>query len=632
MNTVIKVISAAVSQNGAVFYTEDGEEKTIPVTDPRVTKMVEQVVQAVNAGRIPVEVDLTTYSVFTQIEKESGGVLKFFRVAKKKLGALLGIRADRGPVNGGGMVQNVPKNEKGEAISKAQPGTEPVTPKMVEALAAAQTEAETKALPAEETTVVAVVNNTPIVGAEALEKHAKAAVASGETIGFRTLVERLGAVAAKRKHTVQEALRFLEKMDLPFANDGSIVAYKSLTKSGKEGVFIDNHSKSLEQGLGTFVQMDVELVDDNRRVLCSNGLHVARRGYLGDYGTSGNNVVCLIKIAPEDVISVPLNETEKMRVRAYHIVAVLTDKDMEAIKSQKSFTLENMDQASLLAKVIRGEHVPVLNITTQHAGHKVDQMVPVKAPQAPLVLGKEMAVLHTVDEAVSVAAANSIDVKSINEKLKTEAPKKEESKDAASLKALLLFSLWNKLKTQTAWDDLMEFRNGFGFWKGWPANGLTQKQTDLISAEIKRRKKLKPTTAPEPVKAPAKKPALKKEIPNQETKKAIDDSRKGKVKRGNPLDEPKKEAPKVKPGEVAKILKTGARKAAANAKAAAAAEKAAQPAKTSKTRVAFDAWKRNPTDQMAQVVMVAKKSAKKSWEALGFNASEIKLIKEQIDK
>ena len=620
MNTVIRVISAAVSQNGAVFYTEDGEERTIPVTDPRVTKMVEQVVQAVNAGKIPVEVNLTIYSVFTQIEEESGGVLKFFRVAKKKIGALLGIRADRGPVNSDGFVQNIPKNDKGKEVSKAQPGTEPVTSKMVEALAAAQTDAETKALSPEETTVVAVVNNTPIVGAEALEKHAKAAVASGETIGFRTLVERLGAVAAKRKHTVQEALKFLQGMDLPFANDGSIVAYKSLTKTDREGIFIDNHSKSLHQGLGTLVQMDVELVDDNRRVLCSNGLHVAQRGYLGGYGTSGNNVVCLIKIAPEDVISVPFNETQKMRVRAYHIVAVLTEQDMDVIRKQKSFTLENMDQASLLAKVIRGDHVPVLNITTQHAGRKVDQMVPVKQPKAPLVLGKEMTALHTVDEAVSTAAANPIDVKSINDKLKTETPKKEESKDAVSLKALLLFSLWNKLKTQTAWDDLMEFRNSFGFWKGWPANGLTQKQTDLISAEIKRRKKLKSvaeapklTPAPEPVKAPTKKPAPPKQA-------------------AKPAAPKKEEAPKVKPGEVQKILKTGARKAAANAKAIAAAEKAAQPAKTSKTRVAFDAWKRNPTDQMAQVVMVAKKSAKKSWEALGFNASEIKLIKEQIDK
>ena len=235
MTTIIKVISAAVSQTGAVFYTEDGEEKTISVTDPRVAKMVDQVIQAVNAGKIPVEVDMTTYSVFAQIEEESGGLLKFFRVAKKKLGSLLGIRSDRGSVNGDGFVQNVPKNEKGEEVAKVQPGTEPITDKMIEALDAAQKDAETTSLPIEETTVVAVVNKTPIVGAEALEKHAQAAVASGETLGFRTLVERLGAVAAKRKHTVQEA-HLLERMDL-LANDGSIVAYKSLSETSEKGIF-----------------------------------------------------------------------------------------------------------------------------------------------------------------------------------------------------------------------------------------------------------------------------------------------------------------------------------------------------------------------------------------------------------
>ena len=618
MTTTIKVISAAVSQSGAVFYTEDGEEKTIPVTDPRVAKMVEQVVQAVNAGKIPVEVDMTTYSVFSQIEEESGGVMRFFRVAKKKLGSLLGIRAHRDNVDGDGFVRSIPTKD-GKEVVKQQPGTEPVTPKMVEALAEAHVDAENKLLSTEETTVVAVVNSTPIVGAEALEKHAKAAVASGETIGFRTMVERLGAVAAKRKHTVQEALKFLEKMDLPFANDGSIVAYKSLSKTSVEDVFIDNHSKTLKQGLGTFVQMDVELVDDNRRVLCSNGLHVAQRGYLSGYGTSGGNVVCLIKIAPEDVISVPMNETQKMRVRAYHIVAVLTDEDMNAISSQKSFTLENMDQASLLAKVIRGEHVPVLNTTTQHKERNVDQMVPVTNPQKPLILGKEMAVLHTVDEAITVTAASNIDVKAINQKLKSE-PVKEEAKSADHSKAFVLFNLWDKLKTQAAWDELMAFRNSFSFWKGWPANGLTQKQTDLINTEIKRRKKLKPaaaasepTTAPEPVKAPAKKPTPPKKTA---AKPAA----------------PKKEAPKVKPGEVAKILKTGAKKAAATAKAAAVAEKAEKGPKPNKVRLAFDHWKRTPTDQMVEVVRVAKKAAKKSWESLGFSEAEIKLIKEQIDK
>lgn len=618
MTTKIRVISAAVSQTGAVFYTDEGKEVTIPVTDIRVSKMVDQVVEAVNAGKIPVEVDMTTYTVFTQIEEESKGFMKFFRVAKNKIGKLLGIAAHRGEVDGHGMVTQA------VAGDKPQPGTPPLDDKAVERLAEEHRETETKALPVEETTVVAVVGKTPIVGAEALEKHAHAAVVSGETIGFRTMVERLSKVAAQRKHTVQEALKFLKHMDLPFANDGCIIAYKSLTKTDEEGVFIDNHSKSLRQGVGTLVQMDVELVDDNRRVLCSNGLHVARKGYLSGYGTSHGNVVCLIKINPEDIISVPMYEDSKMRVRAYHIVAQLSDDDMTAIKNQKSFTVEKMDQASLLAKVIRGEHVPVLNITTQHKGKQIDQMVPVKTPVAPLVLGKEMAVAHTVDAIAEGTVLNPIDVKAINEKIKdapkgSDEPVKEE-KAADHSKAFVLFNLWDKLKTEAAWEELMKFRNSFGFWKGWPANGLTQKQTDQINAEIKRRKKLKPAAeapkpvpAPEPVKAPAKKPASKKTA-------------------AKPAAPKKEEPPKVKPGEVQKILKTGAKKAAADAKAALANEKAAKGPKPHKVRVAFDAWKRNPTDQMAQVVMVAKKSAKKSWEALGFTAAEIKLIKQQIDK
>ena len=615
-STIIRVISAAVSQTGAVFYTEDGEEKTIPVTDPRVTKMVEQVIAAVNAGQTPVEVDLTTYSVFAQIEEESGGIMKFFRVAKRKLGSLLGIRVERGPVNGDGMVRQVPKDKDGKEIAAEQPGTEPVTDEMVVALTAAHADAEKKSLPIEETTVVAVVNKTPIVGAEALENHAKAAVASGETIGFRTMVERLGAVAATRKHTVQEALKFLRGMDLPFANDGSIVAYKSLSKTSEEGVFIDNHSKSLKQGLGTLVQMDVELVDDNRRVLCSNGLHVARRGYLGGYGTGYGNVVCLIKIAPEDVISVPMGEDSKMRVRAYHIVAVLSDKDMEAIRSQKSFTLENMDQASLLAKVIRGDHVPVLNVTTQHKGRNVDQMVPVAQVKASQVVGKEIEVVHTVDVVASGEVAPPLDVKGINDKIK-DAPKAEPAAKpeqvADGSKAFVLFNLWKTHKTQAAWDELMKFKSMIGFWKGWKAYDLTAEQESEIKAEIKRQKK------------------ASKKAPNKETQKAIEDSRKGKVTRVAE-DSKKKEAPKMKPSEVQKILKTGAKKAAATAKKAAEAEKAAKGPKQHKVRLCFEQWKKNPSEQMAQVVMVAKKSAKKSWEALGFSEAEIKLIKEQIDK
>lgn len=611
MSHTIKVISAAVSQTGAVFYTEDGEAKTISITDPRISKMVDQVLAAVNAGKVPVEVDMTTYSVFIQIEEESGGLLKFFRVAKKKLGSLLGIRQERGAVNGDGFVKSIPTDAKGEAVISEQPGTDDVTPEIMEKLAEAHNEAETKSLPVEDTTVVAVVGKTPIVGAEALEPHAKAAVAAGETLGFRTMVERLGKVAKTRKHTTQEAMKFLKGMDLPFANDGSIIAYKSLSMTSEEGIFIDNHSKTLKQGLGTFVQMDVELVDDNRRVLCSNGLHVARRGYLSGYGIGRGHVVCLIKIAPEDVISVPMNEESKMRVRAYHIVAVLTEEDMMTIGSQKSFTLENMNQAGLLAKVIRGDHIGITNITTQHSKGRVDQMVPVQNINAPLVLGKEMETAHTVD-VTGTQAATPLDVKSINDKLKENEPVKPKAQAADGSQAYILYGLWKSHKTQATWDALMDYRKGIKFFKGWISLGLTEEQTNDVKAEMARQAKLK--------KAPAKAPTQKKpaEAPKPSNQKAK-----------APAPSKKKEEPEVKPSEVQKILKAGAKKAKANAKAAAAVDKKNTVHKNS-VRIAFDAWKANPTDQMGDVLKLAKKSSKKGWGALGFTAQEIALIKEKL--
>ena len=613
MSNTIRVISAAVSQTGAVFYTVDCKELTISITDPRISKMVDQVLDAVSKGQIPVEVDMTTHSVFAQIEEESGGLLKFFRVAKEKLASLLGSRTERAPtVSSDGFHSTVKKDDKGKEIVAEQPGTDPVTLEIVEKLVAAHHEAETKSIPVEDTTVVAVVGDTPIVGAEALEPHAKAAVASGETIGFRRMVERLGAVAKVRKHTVQEALQFLKGMDLPFANDGTILAYKSLQKTSDKDIFIDNHSGQLKQGLGTRVEMDVEAVDDNRRTLCSNGLHVARRGYLGGYGTGNGHVICLIKIAPEDVISVPMGEQSKMRVRAYHIVAVLTDGDMTAISKQKSFTAENMDQASLLAKVIRGDHIGVINVTTEHKKEpgqrtgKVDQMVPVANVNAPKVEGKTIEKAHTIDVATTEEAAAKLDVKSINEKLKDVEPAKpvEQPKAQAAdgSEAFILFNLWKAHKTQAAWDALMDERLKHKFFKGWVSLGLTEEQAEEIKAEVKRLNKQKGSAS--------------KSVPqhNKEVRAS------------------KKKAAPVKPSDVQKILKTGAKKAAATAKAAAAEDKKAKGPAVNKTRQAFNAWERNPADQMAQVVLVAKKAAKKGWDALGFSDAEIKLINEQIVK
>lgn len=581
MSNVIKVVSAAVSHLGAVFYTETGDVKTIPITDPRISEMVDKVIEAVNNGKI-VEVDLSTYSVFSEIEKESKGFLRFFRVAKKKLASILGISRDaakRGNVNPGGFVQNAPEE------AAPQPGTPDVTPDVKKALEKAHTQAMEQSLSDEDTTVVAVVGDTPIVGAEALTNHAKAAVVFGETIGFQNLMTRLSKVAKERKHTVQEALVFLKEMDLPFANDGSIIAYKSLTTTSENGIFKDNHSGSLKQGVGTLVQMDAELVDDNRRVLCSNGLHVARRGYLGGYGTGSGNVVCLIKIAPEDVISVPMGEQSKMRVRAYHIVAQLSDADMSAIKKQQSFTAENMDQASLLAKVIRGEHIGIINITTQHKGGKVDQMIPVENVNAPQIIGS-IQKAHTVD---AIAEQNELDVETINKKVtkKAEPVKKEQAADHSE--AYILFKLWEANKTSAAWDSLMAFKAKKK--KSWKALGLTAEQISIIEsvskpvsktvAKPKVKSEPKPEVKPKVKKAPVKKVENQKQKVNQIITKGKSESKKAEV-------------------QVAK--------------------------KNNPARTAFEIWQKNTTGANHQRILEAKKRQKKSWTALGFTSEEIKMI------
>ena len=613
MSQIIKVMSAALTENSAVLYDIEGEPHIIPAGDPRIPQMVEKVFAAVAAKKVPVMVDISNFSVFAEIEKESKGFMRFFRVAKKGLDMLLGRAAERGEVNPGGFV-TTPEPEV-----KEQPGTPPITPQVKKDLEKAQKEATQKKLPDSETTIVAVVGDTPIVGAEKLTKQIQASVIQGNTLPAQNMLKRLAAVAAKRKHTAQEAMVFLEKMDLPPCMDGSILAYKSLTKTSKEGVFKDNHSGRLKQGLGTFVMMDVELVDDNRRVLCSNGLHVAQRGYLGGYGTHGNNVITLIKIAPEDVISVPMNETQKMRVRAYHVVAVLTDADLNTIRSQKSITTSNDFNSSLLGKIVNGDHVGILNVTHERGKNNVEQMTPwdnvssvVKnsleeylnpnVDQEEIKKSKpitEAKTLETVQQETKVT--EQVDVAALNQKIKEagidkapeppEPPKPEKEQATDNSEAYILYQLWFTHRTVAAWDALMKHKKDNPF-KSWKTLGLTEEQASEIGKESMRKKPKKGDV----------KLARKTEKANQKNQKKKESKPVTKSIFSEGINKPKEAVVKKTPGAPNKV------------------------------RQAFDFWKQTKTDEAFEVLMVAKKQAKKGWTAFGFTSIEIAEIEAKLKK
>lgn len=208
-------------------------------------------------------------------------------------------------------------------------------------------------------TIVAVVDNgkgasTIVPHIEKLRPQLARAALGGSTEGMQKFLARIGAVIEQRSHSVEDLMKFMERGDLPVADDGSIIIYKVLkTKGDKSGTFYDVHTGNVPQKIGSYVHMDPSLVDPNRRNECSNGLHVARRGYIG--GFSGD-VCVLAKLAPEDVIAVPSYDANKMRVCGYHILFKLTESQHQSLKNNKPIT-DTVEGQKLLAKAMSGDHV-----------------------------------------------------------------------------------------------------------------------------------------------------------------------------------------------------------------------------------------------------------------------------------
>lgn len=204
------------------------------------------------------------------------------------------------------------------------------------------------------TTAHSVVEN-----AHDLRAYVEEAAQSGNTLGFRRFMAIFGEMAKTRKHSADELLTFMKGADLPIADDGSIIGYKVLR--AKDNDLFDPHSETVRQNLGSLVFMPASKVNDDRRLLCSTGLHIAARNYLGGFWYHNNGRLCLVKINPDNVISVPQrDERSKMRVCAYHIVKVLSVADGEAI-AEKGKNIEDLPEAAqMLADAVAGNHTPIL--------------------------------------------------------------------------------------------------------------------------------------------------------------------------------------------------------------------------------------------------------------------------------
>lgn len=389
MNFPIKIVGCVVDVHNLTMYKADGDTIVIPQGDPRVKELVAKLVPAMDSRKPQTErfymlqaEDMQDKNHFAEAEKKMNGAVRFFKMLKSKAKELLEkfiepvepmeLGDKREPVKVAPEPIHVVNGVAQDQTEPVVLVTEPAKPKLPPAEERPLTKSESAvaeimaaAKPAtsrdfsvpdvageEETTVLAVLeDNTIIPGCEALVNQAQAVsegISSGT--GMENFMRRAGMI--KRGHSVEDLLKFIQKGELPIADDGCVLVYKLLNRTSVEGEFVDCHSGRVKQRVGSRVHMAESMVDARRSQDCSNGLHVARRDYLR---TFGGDVCVLAKLAPEDVIAVPQYDARKLRAKGYHIIAELSEADRRRVCWD-----EPMEDQVLLGNCIAGNHVGIL--------------------------------------------------------------------------------------------------------------------------------------------------------------------------------------------------------------------------------------------------------------------------------
>ena len=129
-------------------------------------------------------------------------------------------------------------------------------------------------------------------------------------------------------NSILELFDFMDHKHMPITGDGCFLAYKAVSND-----FKDLYTHSLDNSVGSCVEVPREKVDSNRDRGCSSGLHVGAIDYAKSYGGidtdtdedggCGGNRLVICKVNPQDVVSVPrCARYQKLRCSKYEVVAI----------------------------------------------------------------------------------------------------------------------------------------------------------------------------------------------------------------------------------------------------------------------------------------------------------------------
>jgi hypothetical protein len=474
-----KIIAVVIDTALLTLYRPDGSTIEIPQGDARVRSIIDQVIPIIDRGGTA-EIYLTIPNSYEDFEKKTNGFVRFFKVAKKAVAHIFGADDAETETVMPGKFGNLPGTNTQKAVDEIIANAKPTSSKDFHQPTTGDTD-----------TVVAVVN-TPqgkriVPDVEKLHDQVKYGAAKGSTIGLQRLLERLGAVIDKRGHSVQDVIRFLERADLPIADDGSIIAYKALNRVySTPGTYVDCHTGKVTQRVGSYVCVDEQLVDRNRRNECSNGLHIARRAYLG--GFTGN-VCVLVKIAPEDVVTVPHGDANKVRVCGYHILFELSDDAFKKLKNNSPMT-DNSAAANLVSLAIAGKHPAPSEQVKIHGQCGADVRISKMVGGKPVQTEKPVVQHTALDDPKN--APQRVNPSEVNKEIVKVGTNRKE-------KIRLLMNTVRSGKIEEAKKAAIEITDLKKAAKvGWDTLGVTDRDQELITKSIN-------TSTIQPTKTPAQK-------------------------------------------------------------------------------------------------------------------------------
>lgn len=119
--------------------------------------------------------------------------------------------------------------------------------------------------------------------------------------------------------SIQTCYNFIEKNHLPFYNDGSgrVVAYKAVRDD-----FFDKYSGKIKYEIGSTVEMERRLINDDSRKLCATGMHIGSKNYAQTYGSGSTDRLLEVLIDPADVVSVPSTDGSEAKMRVCKLIVL----------------------------------------------------------------------------------------------------------------------------------------------------------------------------------------------------------------------------------------------------------------------------------------------------------------------